>query len=558
MGISISTEVFANITGFKGRDILVYKDAKAVSDITDQIFYHTPLFFLVSDDTGNPTVTTDDTTVEVLFQCRTQELLDLILNEIRERSKSVELSANQISFVPLIGIKIIPEFEEASPYTYPNTGLSFIPLSEQHEAKFKFSNVETAKKFADRVKNKDEDFYIELTIPSVGVTEDKIEISAGDFRKVDWKNLVNDENADKNIDNENQAFTIDQISNSFDSILRSIKITIVSDSAKVGAKQLTLNEKKELLDRFIQDLTKITAVDFPPSDAKDIFIDKESFKPDVITKEKLSTSEAMTSAIEKVIDTAKEDIQDGTKWSNRESLLKQLDEEYTNNKGSGSLATKVNVFDIFGGSTNGTASFDFTSDLVRQMEKESKQTNFDQFSTSTKDRMKSELKDLLQKESNYEWEFEGEKIVPKKIKLRRIISGEFKADHQLLQIYRSIERSVTEIGFPTSSKLNLISLQQLSDKGTRACIAMANRIAEGLRAPTNNRDVTATYDSVSNRIFVKFADTSKGEKDREIEESGAAKTAMTESLKHFGESFVCNAEVFYIGGNNSVPTQMLP
>lgn len=462
MGFSISTEIFANITGYKGRDILVYKDASATGGVSEQIFYYTPLFSLVSDETGQPVVTTDEKTVEVLFQCYTEQLHNLILNEIRTRIGSVELSASQISLVPLIGIKLIPEFEEASPYTYPNTGLSLIPLGVQHEAKFKFSNIETANKFATRVRSKAEDFYIELTIPSVGVTEDKIDISAGDFRKVDWKNFVNDNNAEKNIDAENQFFTLDQISDAFQSILRRINITIVSEAEDLGAKQLTLNEKNELLGRFIEDLTKVTTQDFPPSEATDMYIGKESFKPDVINKEQKSISEAMTSSIERVIDTAQEDIRDETEWNKRESLLEQLDKEYKNKKGSGGLTTNLNLFEIFGGSSKGTANFDFTSDLETQMRTEAKGEDFKEFSSATKARMRSELNDLLQTQSNFEWERVGETIVPKKIKLRRIISGEFKANHQLLQKHRSIKRSVTEIGFPISSKLNLISLQELS------------------------------------------------------------------------------------------------
>jgi hypothetical protein len=62
---------------------------------------------------------------------------------------------------------------------------------------------------------------------------------------------------------------------------------------------------------------------FPPPGATDIFINNGSFKPDVITNAKQSTSEAMTSVFESLIDTAKEDIKYETKGRDRKSWLEQ-------------------------------------------------------------------------------------------------------------------------------------------------------------------------------------------------------------------------------------------
>jgi hypothetical protein len=216
------------------------------------------------------------------------------------------------------------------------------------------------------------------------------------------------------------------------------------------------------LRKSCKDLTKIVVKDFPPSESKDIFIGKESFKPDVINEEKTSTTEAMTSAVERVIDTAEEDIRNTAKWNSRESLLEQIDQAYTNKKGSGSTGGSVNVFKIFGGSAKASGSGEFTSDTLNKMREEVKIGSSEKFSSQTRERMRSELKDLLQTHSNFEWEFKGEKIIPKKIKLRRIISGEFKADHQLFQRVRKIERSVSKIAFPISSNRNVIGLQEIS------------------------------------------------------------------------------------------------
>jgi hypothetical protein len=465
MGFTFSAEHFANISSHQNSSVFIYQDAKATSNVSEMKFFFTPLFLLVSDNSGQPIVGVDGKTVEVLFQCFTQQLHNLVLNELKARLSSNDLKKNQISLIPITGIKIKAESEDVNSYIFPETGdaiVDLIPLSEQHEAKFKFADEEKAKQFAERIKNKKEDFYVELNIPSVSVTDDVIDIKASDFKKVDWKNFVNDKNADKNIDADNQYFTLDQLSDTFESILRRINITVVIESKEPGASQLTLDEKNKLLERFIEDLTKAVVKDLPPPDATEIFIGKESFKPDVINKEKTSTTEAMTSAFESIIDQAKEDIKNTTKWNSRQSLLAQLDKEYKNKKGSGSFATNVNVFKIFGGSSDGTANFDFTTDLENQMRQESKSASFDHFSSQTKERMRSELKNVLKTYSNFEWEVEGEKIIPKKIKLRRIISGEFKAGHQLFQRVRKIERSVSKIGFPISSNRNVIGLQEIS------------------------------------------------------------------------------------------------
>ncbi len=484
MGFSFSAEHFANISSHQKSSVFIYKDAKATDNVSEIKFFFTPLFILVSDNSSQPIVGVDGKTVEVLFQCFTQQLQNLVLNEVRARLNTNELKKNQISLIPITGIKIRPESEDVNSYIFPDTGdaiVDLIPLSEQHEAKFKFSDEEKAKQFAERIKNKKEDFYVELNIPSVSVTDDVIEIKASDFKIVDWKNFVNDKNADKNIDADNQYFTLDQLSDTFESILRRINITVVIENKEPGASQLTLDEKNKLLDIFIKDLTKVVVEDFPPSENTDFFIGKESFNPDVINEEKTSITEAMTSAIESVIDKAEEDIRDIAKWNSRESSLDQLDQAYTNKKGGGGTEGGFKLGNFIGISGKASGGGEFTSDTLKKMTEEVKIGSSDKFSSQTRERMRSELKDLLQTHSNFEWEFKGEKIIPKKIKLRRIISGEFKADHQLFQRVRKIERSVSKIGFSISSNRNVISQQELSISMNAVVFSVSGRghVSEG-------------------------------------------------------------------------------
>jgi hypothetical protein len=478
-GFSIATEVFAFIPNYENRKIDIFKDAKASGDISGQMFYYTPLFSLVGDEEGKPTVTVDEKKVEILFQCFTEELHDVVLTEVRARLGSNELKSTQIGLIPLTQIEIEPESSGVASSIDPDPdpdspGLSAISLSQQYTASFQFSDKESAGKFAKRVEEKREDFHVKLTIPSVGTIDDKIEISTKDFKEVDWKNFVNDKNAEKNIDNENQYFTIDELSNNFSSILRRINITVVTE--KPDTRQLTLDDKNNLLEMFIQDLTKSVVQDldsFPPPGVTDIFINNGSFKPNVITNAKQSTSEAMTSVFESLINTAKEDIKNEGKWNSRKSLLEQLKEEYKNKKGEGSFGTDVgvDVFKVVGvsGETDGTAKADFTEALRKQMKTESESSDFKDFKSSTKDEMRSELKNLLQKHSNFNWEITDSNIViPKKVQLRRIISAKFEAGHKLLQITRTIERSVTRIGLAINSKINLINLENKMQKELEA------------------------------------------------------------------------------------------
>lgn len=501
-GFSIATEVFAFIPNYENRKVDIYKDAKASGDISGQMFYYTPLFSLVANEEGNPTVTVDEKKVEILFQCFTEELHDVVLTEVRARLGSNELKSTQIGLIPLTQIEIEPESSGVASSIFPDTpGLSAISLSHKHTASFQFSDEESAEKFAKRVEEKREDFHVKLTIPSVGTVDDWIEISGSDFKKVDWKNFVNDKNAEKNIDNENQYFTIDELSNSFSNILRRISITVVIE--KPDVRQLTLDDKNNLLKLFIQNLTKSIVQDFdsfPPPGVTDIFINNGSFKPDVITKARESTSEAMTSAFESLIDTAKEDIKDETKWNERKSLLDQLDEAYRNKKGDGSFAAGVNVLKLVGVSSKGTASVDFTDDTRKMMRKESEEHDFNHFSSETRNKMKSEIKNLLQEHSNFEWEFEGEKIIPKKVKLSRIISGEFKAETKLLQTTRTIERSVTRIGFAINSNINLINLENKMQKELEELKAEIESLKGQLSGKADNSALQTVETNLSNTI----------------------------------------------------------
>ncbi len=189
-GFSIATEVFAFIPSYENRKIDIYKDAKASSDISGQMFYYTPLFSLVANEEGKPTVTIDEKNVEILFQCYTEELHDVVLTEVRARLGSDDLKSTQVGLIPLTDIEIEPESSGVASSIHPNTGLSAISVSEKYKARFQFSDGESAENFAKRVKEQREDFHVKLTIPSVGTIDDKIEISASDFKKVDWKILL--------------------------------------------------------------------------------------------------------------------------------------------------------------------------------------------------------------------------------------------------------------------------------------------------------------------------------------------------------------------------------
>jgi hypothetical protein len=547
---SIATEVFAFIPNYENRKIDIYKDAKKASgNISEQMFYYTPLFSLVGDEEGKPTVTVDEKNVEILFQCYTEQLHDVVLTEVRARIGSNDLKSTQIGLIPLTQIEIEPESFGVASSIYPNTtGLSAISLSERYTARFQFSDEESAENFAKRVEEKREDFYVKFTIPSAGTVTDSIEISGSDFKKVDWKNFVNDKNAEENINAENPYFTIDQLSNNFSNILRRINITVITEG-NPDTRQLTLDDKNKLLDLFIEDLTKTVVQDlddFPPDEITDIFINKESFNADVIEKEKISTSESMTSAFESLIDKAEEDIKDDGKWSSRKSLLEQLKEAYRNKKGEGSLGTDadVKVFDIFNlsGSTDGTAKFDFTDNTRKLMRQESEESDFTHFKSATKETMRSELKNLLQKNSNFEWGFEGKKVVPKKIKLKRIISGEFKADTMLLQTTRTIQRSVTRSGFTIDSKTNLINLDKRMQKELDAIKAELESLKGQLASKADNLELKNVESNLSKTIgdvqsiasdAVSRADNAQNTANSALSTANAANENSVKEIKFF-------------------------
>ncbi|HEY9297057.1 MAG TPA: alanine-zipper protein, partial [Phormidium sp.] len=105
-----------------------------------------------------------------------------------------------------------------------------------------------------------------------------------------------------------------------------------------------------------------------------------------------------------------------------------------------------------------------------------------------------------QEHSNFEWEFEGEKIIPKKVKLSRIISGEFKAEHKLLQTTRTIERSVTKIGFAVNSDINLINLENKMQKELEALKAEIESLKGQVLGKADDSALKTVESNLSNTI----------------------------------------------------------
>jgi hypothetical protein len=135
------------------------------------------------------------------------------------------------------------------------------------------------------------------------------------------------------------------------------------------------------------------------------------------------------------------------------------------------------------------------------MKTESESTDFEDFKSSTKDEMRSELKNLLQKHSNFNWEITDSNIViPKKIELRRIISAKFESGHRLLQTTRTIERSVTRIGFAINSNINLINLENKMQKELEALKAEIESLKVQLSSKADNSALQNVESNLSQTI----------------------------------------------------------
>ncbi len=135
------------------------------------------------------------------------------------------------------------------------------------------------------------------------------------------------------------------------------------------------------------------------------------------------------------------------------------------------------------------------------MKTESESTDFEDFKSSTKDEMRSELKNLLQKHSNFNWKITDSNIViPKKIELRRIISAKFESGHRLLQTTRTIERSVTRIGFAINSNINLINLENKMQKELEALKAEIESLKVQLSSKADNSALQNVESNLSQTI----------------------------------------------------------
>lgn len=454
MAFSISTELFAEFDYF-GRKIQIYKDAGTSDDNHTSPFYFTPIFSLVPDDNQKPIAQVDGTTVEVPFQIYTQSLRNRVLETVKQQTDRDDIQIGQISLIPLTQIELDPESPNVASHRFGEPGEN-LSLDEQHMARFPFADPNQAKAYADRVRNQQEDFEGKVVIPSVSVQSSIIDIRARDLKEVKWSNFVHPDNEAENIDAPNQYFTLNQLSESFADILSYVNLTVIQFGTP-SAREISVDKIDKVFDRFIG-LFQGETIDL--SVASDIYVDKESFKADMITGASSKVSEAMTLSINNVVNIFKEKITNATTWSQRESALKTLSKEIEKRKTDSDIGGSVGI-KFLSIKPDASASHDFSQDLLDTMEQEASQENFQNFSEETRNRMQSELKFFHEQHSSTEWEFDGVKFIPKRIKVKRIVSSDLDNDKVLIQEERHLERTVTEVKSQISSSLHVINLQEL-------------------------------------------------------------------------------------------------
>jgi len=450
--MAISTELFAQ-TDYNSRSIQIYQDAATAPGDPESLYYFTPLFLLVPDDDQKPLVKVDGTTAEVRFQIYTQGLRNQVLEIVKQKTNRDDIQIGQIALVPLTEIKLTTESPSVPTHQVGEAGVELL-VSEQYVAKFPFATQSEATTYEKRVRNEQaEDFTAHVVIPSVGIQRYKIDIRARDLKQVSWKNFVNEDNKEENIDAPNQYFTVNQLSESFADILKYIQLTVIQDGDP-GFREITVDRKDLMFERFKALLPEVP-VDL--SEASDIFIDKESFKADVITNEYTKYSNAMTQSINTVVDTFEEKIKEGTWWTTRESALKQLSHEIENKRSEGDLGGNVKWgFGLLDISPDASGSYDYSQNLRSEMEQESSAADFSTFSNETRSKMRSELAQLHEQNSSFEWGFEGVKVIPKRIKLRRVVSSDLDSDFVLVEEDRELSRTITEMAFPIINDLDYV------------------------------------------------------------------------------------------------------
>ena len=272
-------------------------------------------------------------------------------------------------------------------------------------------------------------FTVKVRVPMTKVDETTMKISTRDCKSLNWKNIIND-NAGGNPEQQdsNQYVAIDQVADSFESLLSGLNISVTTEGEPSKETEITREDERSLLEEFEKFFLQDRVLDFPPSDAQDIYIGRESFNPDTINREKQNIENSMTTAMESVIDMAQEDIKSNRAVYDGRSVLETLNKEYNDISGSARVAGGFDLVDIVSGNADVSGEFKYKTSTLDQMKSDVSQRTDQQFSAETRGRMRNELKQYLNQSSKYNWEFEGSKITPKKIKLKRIVTSNLQVE----------------------------------------------------------------------------------------------------------------------------------
>ncbi len=418
----LNSDVFTSVT-FNGLTLNIYKDAR------DQTkYYYVPLFLCLQDgsitDSRKPEVSISESNPKVI-KVQVQLKTDELLKEIREHLKNdFQVSNANVLQMPLTRVVFTPIDVESlgviNVVEFPDENSNSLSFSDTLTLRFRCGSTEIAKIFSKALKNNDVGIQARIFPSAVSIKQKSFTITNNSFKNVNWKNQCVPNST--GIDDPKQYFTLDQLAESFGSILNQISIVQLDLNAE-DDQQISEEEKKRLFSTFVETLTKAESLDLIPDEAHTIYVGKETFTPDRIGDFQLSKKEFFSQNLELIYDTTFESLKQTSDSFIKTEVLDKLEHSKEKLNVSAGMSNSASAFDFLSNSFSANGKYSSDDDFLKTMHHESHQSGSSSFSDSTKATLHSDYKSSFQSNQEFELKQDQELIIPKKIKVVRVVSS---------------------------------------------------------------------------------------------------------------------------------------
>jgi len=389
-------------------------------------FYLTPLMVLKGGGDGRPEVEVDGNLVKAWFVIRPpglcQYLADYLENELKHIRDPQNLYTGarpvppqKVVQLPLNYIRVaMCDLGKRTPLpALMQQENGTIHVSDEEQFSWECRDNDQATILKSLIEDGKVKFQVEYAFRGEALTSSELRVTTTQIMSRAWDSKVA---PGKDVYSDKQYFSLGQISSTVTESLESIRIEWITDStfppsvSEIGP---------EIVQAFLAKATQPTIIGWAQLDQYEgIYVGPESFKPDIVNKIAQETQNAVSHLVDQYVDEAYQSAKSGQDIRSYESLSEELRRHIAGASGSGSFLG-------IGASASGS------SDYLKQFK--------DQVNTKSESEWKSDLKtgltkrliDQLNESSSMKFSWDGTKVVPKEIEIRRVTKDGVENDQQL-------------------------------------------------------------------------------------------------------------------------------